>query len=138
MHVSGEGGNTLVLAAEWTFGDFMLSVLWIFSFVILIWLMITVFSDLFRRHDIHGWIKVLWILLIILMPFIGVFIYIITQGHGMAERNQKLVEQQKEQLRQVVGYGPGDELEKLSKLHDAGKLSDEEFATLKAKVLQSA
>jgi hypothetical protein len=56
----------------------------------------------------------------------------------MAERNQQLVEQQKEQLRQVVGYGPGDELEKLAKLHDAGKLSDEEFAKLKAKVLQDA
>jgi predicted PurR-regulated permease PerM len=125
-----------VLAAEWTFGDFMLSVLWVFSFVILIWLLITVFSDLFRRHDIHGWVKVLWILLVIIMPFLGVFIYIITQGHGMAERNQKYVEQQKEQLREFVAT-PADELERLSKLHDAGKLSDEEFAQLKAKVLQS-
>ena len=124
----------MTLAAEWNFGDFMLSVLWIFTFVILIWLLITVFSDLFRRHDIHGWIKVLWILLVLIMPFLGVFIYIITQGHGMAERNQQAMEQQKQALRQFVAT-PADELERLSKLHDAGKLSDDEFATLKAKVL---
>jgi Short C-terminal domain/Phospholipase_D-nuclease N-terminal len=124
-----------VLAAEWTFGDFMLSVLWVFSFVILIWLLITVFSDLFRRHDVHGWVKVLWILFVIIMPFLGVFVYIITQGHGMAERNQKAMEQQKVALREFVAT-PADELERLSKLHDAGKLSDDEFAQLKAKVLQ--
>lgn len=127
-----------VLAAEWTFADFMLSVLWIFAFVILIWLMITVFSDLFRRHDVSGWIKAVWVIFIILIPYLAVFIYIITQGHGMAERNQKLVQQQREQLREMVGSSPGTELERLSKLHDAGKLSDEEFAQLKAKVLQGA
>jgi predicted PurR-regulated permease PerM len=125
-----------VLAAEWTFADFMLSVIWIFAFVILIWLMITVFSDLFRRHDISGWIKTLWVIFIIILPYLAVFIYIISQGHGMAERNQKLVEQQREQLREFVSTGPADELERLSKLHDAGKLSDEEFAQMKAKVLQ--
>jgi hypothetical protein len=124
----------VTLGAEWTFGDFMLSVLYIFSFVILIWLLITVFSDLFRRHDIHGGMKVLWILLVLIFPYLGVFIYIITQGRGMAERNQKAMEHQKQELRQFVST-PADELERLSKLHDAGKLSDDEFATLKAKVL---
>ena len=124
----------MTLAAEWTFADFMLSVLWIFMFVILIWLLITVFTDLFRRHDIHGWIKVLWVIGIVIFPYLGVFIYIITQSKGMAERNQKAMEQQKQALRQFVA-SPADELDKLSKLHDAGKLSDEEFASLKAKVL---
>jgi hypothetical protein len=126
----------VTLGAEWTFADFMLSVLWIFMFVILIWLLITVFTDLFRRHDIHGWVKVLWVLGILIFPYLGVFIYIITQSRGMAERNQKAMEQQKQELRQFVA-GPADELDKLSKLHDAGKLSDEEFASMKAKVLAS-
>jgi predicted PurR-regulated permease PerM len=126
-----------VLAAEWTFADFMLSVLWIFGFIILIWLLITVFSDLFRRHDVHGWAKVLWVLGIIIFPFLGVFIYIITQGRGMAERNQQAVQQEKQALRQFVAT-PADELERLSKLHDAGKLSDDEFAQMKAKVLQGS
>ena len=128
----------MTFAAEWTFADFMLSVLWIFMFVILIWLLITVFTDLFRRHDIHGWIKVLWVLGILIFPYLGVFIYIITQSKGMAERNQKAVEQQKEQFRHMMGASPADELDKLSKLHDAGKLSDDEFATMKAKVLAGA
>ncbi len=126
-----------VLAAEWTFADFMLSVLWIFGFVILIWLLITVFSDLFRRHDVHGWVKVLWVLGIIILPFLGVFVYIITQSRGMAERNQQAVQQEKQALRQFVAT-PADELERLSKLHDAGKLSDDEFAQMKAKVLQGS
>ena len=124
----------MTLAAEWTFADFMLSVLWIFMFVILIWLLVTVFTDLFRRHDIHGGMKVLWVLGILIFPYLGVFIYIITQSRGMAERNQKAMEQQKQQFRQMMAT-PADELDKLSKMHDAGKLTDEEFASLKGKVL---
>jgi predicted PurR-regulated permease PerM len=124
----------VTLAAEWTFADFMLSVLWIFMFVILIWLLVTVFTDLFRRHDIHGGMKVLWVLGIVIFPYLGVFIYIITQSRGMAERNQKAMEQQKQQFRQMMAT-PADELDKLSKMHDAGKLTDEEFASLKGKVL---
>ena len=124
----------MTLAAEWTFADFMLSVLWIFMFVILIWLLVTVFTDLFRRHDIHGGMKVLWVLGIVIFPYLGVFIYIITQSRGMAERNQKAMEQQKQQFRQMMAT-PADELDKLSKMHDAGKLTDEEFASLKGKVL---
>jgi len=124
----------VTLAAEWTFADFMLSVLWIFMFVILIWLLVTVFTDLFRRHDIHGGMKVLWVLGILIFPYLGVFIYIITQSRGMAERNQKAMEQQKQQFRQMMAT-PADELDKLSKMHDAGKLTDEEFASLKGKVL---
>jgi predicted membrane channel-forming protein YqfA (hemolysin III family) len=112
----------------------MLSVLWIFMFVILIWLLVTVFTDLFRRHDIHGGMKVLWVLGIVIFPYLGVFIYIITQSRGMAERNQKAMEQQKQQFRQMMAT-PADELDKLSKMHDAGKLTDEEFASLKGKVL---
>src|SRR5918994_1908570 len=78
-----------VLAEDFTFGHFLLGVLYIFGFVILFWLMITVFADMFRRHDVSGWIKAVWVVFIILLPFLGVFAYIITQGHGMAERNQK-------------------------------------------------
>jgi Short C-terminal domain/Phospholipase_D-nuclease N-terminal len=123
------------LGAEWNFADFILATLWFFLVFIWIWLLITVFADVFRRHDISGWIKTLWILFVIVLPYLGVFIYLITQGHSMARRNVQAVEQQREELRQVVGYSAADELEKLSKLHDSGQLSDAEYQQLRAKVL---
>jgi Short C-terminal domain len=124
-----------LLADDYSFGHVLLGVLYIFFFIIFFWLLITVFADLFRRHDISGWMKAFWILFMIFIPYVGILVYFITQGHGMAERSQQQMKVAQEQLRQQVGYSAADELEKLKKLHDAGTLSDEEYATLKAKAM---
>ena len=79
----------LLADTTWDFGDFMLGVLWIFFFVIWIWLLIMVFSDVFRRHDIHGGLKTVWVIFVLLVPYLGVFVYLLSQGHGMAERAAK-------------------------------------------------
>ena len=125
----------MTLGSEWNFGDFILATLWFFLLFIWIWLLITVFADIFRRHDIHGGVKTLWIIFVIVLPYLGVFVYLIGQGHGMAERNVQAVNHQREELRQVVGYSAADELEKLDALKASGKLSDAEYQQLRSKVV---
>jgi predicted membrane channel-forming protein YqfA (hemolysin III family) len=120
---------------NWTFGDFMLGVLDIFMFVVWFWLLVSVFNDLFRRHDIGGGMKVLWAAIVIITLWFGVLIYILVNGRGMAERNQKQVDVAREQMRSAAGYSSADELEKLKTLHSAGTLSDDEYAKAKANVL---
>jgi hypothetical protein len=126
----------LVLAEDFTFGQFLLGVLYVFAFVVWFWLIITVLTDLFRRHDTHGGGKALWVILLILIPFLGVFLYLITQGHGMAERNQKAATQAREELRGYLGVGAADEIEKLERLKSDGKLSDEEYQRMRARLVQ--
>ncbi|HEY4396291.1 MAG TPA: SHOCT domain-containing protein [Acidimicrobiia bacterium] len=125
----------MVLAADWTFGDFFLAVLYVFAWVILFWLVITVFVDVFRRRDISGWVKALWVIVVVLIPWLGVLIYLISQHDGMAERSERAAVQERDQLRHVVGYSPADELEKLDRMKSEGKLSDEEYQRLRARVL---
>ncbi|CAB4728180.1 unannotated protein [freshwater metagenome] len=120
---------------NWTFGQFMLGVLYIFMFVVWFWLLVSVFNDLFRRHDIGGGMKVLWAAIVIITLWFGVLIYILVNGRGMAERNQKQVDVAREQMRSAAGYSSADELEKLKTLHSAGTLSDDEYAKAKANVL---
>jgi hypothetical protein len=119
----------------WDFGDFMLGVLWIFFFVIWIWLLIMVFSDIFRRHDIGGGAKTLWVIFVLFVPYLAAFIYLISQGHGMAERAQKQQAAAVDQLKQQMGYSVADELAKLDALHKAGSLTDDEYQQLRAKAL---
>lgn len=128
----------MLAETTWDFGDFMLGVLWIFFFVIWVWLLIMVFSDIFRRHDVGGGVKTLWVLFVLVAPYLGAFIYLISQGRSMAERNVELQQAQMDQLRQEMSYSTADELQKLDALHEQGKLSDEEFARLRAKVLGTA
>jgi Phospholipase_D-nuclease N-terminal/Short C-terminal domain len=125
----------LLADTTWDFGDFMLGVLWIFFFVIWIWLLITVFGDVFRRHDIGGGVKTLWVLFVLFLPYLGVFIYLISQGHGMAERAQQAQSAAVDQLKQQMGYSVAEELEKLDALHQKGSLTDAEYQQLRAKVL---
>lgn len=126
----------MILAdTTWDFGDFILAVLSIFFFVVWFWLLITVFSDVFRRHDIGGAAKTLWVLFVIFLPYFGAFIYLVSQGRGMAERAGRQQEAAVEQMRQQVGYSVADELEKLDRLHQQGALSDEEYQRLRAKAL---
>ena len=124
-----------VLAEDFTFGQFLLGVLYVFAFVIWFWLIITVLSDLFRRHDIHGGGKALWVIGLIVFPFLGVFVYLITQGHGMAERSQKAATQAREELRGYLGVGVADELEKLERLKSDGKISDDEYQRMRGRLV---
>jgi hypothetical protein len=114
------------------------SMLLIFGFVIWFWLLITVFSDLFRRHDISGGKKVLWIILLFATSFIGILIYLIVNGHGMAERNAKQMQQAQKQfddhVKEVAG-GSAAEIAHAKSLLDSGAITQDEFDTLKKKAL---
>src|SRR5215470_1835050 len=87
-------------------------------------------SDRFRRHDISGWIKAIWVIAAVVFPFITVLAYLIFQSRGMAERNVQQAQQARDELRSVVGFSVADEIEKLDQLKKAGSISDTEFARL--------
>jgi ABC-type multidrug transport system fused ATPase/permease subunit len=124
-----------VLAADWTFGDFLLAVLYIFGWVVLFWLVITVFADLFRRHDVSGWLKALWVIFVIVAPFLGVLVYLITQHAGMAQRSRRYEEQARDELRRTVGFSVADEIEKLDRMKSEGRLTDEEYQRLRGQLI---
>ena len=100
------------------------------------WLLITVFGDLFRRRDVSGPAKVLRVIVLIVFPYIGVFVYLISQGRGMAERRNQQAQQARQELRQVVGFSVADELEKLERLKNSSAISDEEYTRLRARAVQ--
>jgi len=126
----------MLTAGSFSFGNFLLDVLAIFVFVLWFWLLITVISDLFRRHDTSGVVKAIWVIVLIIFPYLGVFIYLISQSRGMAERNSQRAQQAREELRQVVGFSAADEIEKLERLKNAGTISNEEYTRLRARVMQ--
>jgi hypothetical protein len=99
-------------------------------------LLITVFGELFRRRDVSGLGKVLWVIVLIVFPYIGVFVYLISQGRGMAERRNQQAQQAREELRQVVGFSVADELEKLERLKNSSTISNEEYTRLRARAVQ--
>ena len=119
-----------------TFRNFLVDGFAIFMFVVWFWLLVTVIGDLFRRRDVSGVTKVLWVIVVILFPYLGVFIYVISQGSGMAEGQHQRAEQTREQLRHMVGFSAADEIEKLERLKSAGTISGEEYMRLRARVLQ--
>ena len=120
--------------------DLFWAMLWFFMFIIWIWLLITVFVDVFRS-DISGWGKAGWTFFVIVLPFLGVFVYLIANGNKMRERSEAQAAEsqaaQNEYVRSVAdsGTSTADQLATLSNLHDSGKLTDEEFAAQKAKLL---
>lgn len=126
----------MLFSGGFTFSNFIADVLSIFIFVLWFWLLITVFSDLLRRHDISGWVKVIWVIVLIVFPYLGIFIYLITQHRGMAERQSQRVQQAREDVRHIIGYSVADELEKLQRLKNSGTISDEEYARLRARAVQ--
>ena len=119
-----------------TFPNFLADVFSVFLFVLWFWLLITIARDLFRRDDVSGFSKVLWVILLIVLPFIGIFAYMLTQARGMGEREEAHVQQTRENLRQIVGFSVADELEKLGRLKHAGSISEQEYASLRTKLLQ--
>ena len=119
-----------------TYRNFFVDVFTIFVFIMWFWLLISIAGDLFRRNDISGWGKAAWIIVLILIPYIGVLVYLITQGRGMAERNAQQAQQAREELRRAVGFSAADEIEKLDRLKKAGTISDAEFTRLRAQLVK--
>ena len=132
--------NTL---AEFGTGELLWSMLWFTLFFIWIWILITCVMDLFRDHELGGFAKFLWLLFIIITPYLGVFVYLIARGQGMASRQmaaaQANAEAQRAYIQQVAGTTGGtstaDELARLADLKEKGVISEEEFAALKAKAI---
>ena len=93
-------------------------------------------GDLFRRGDVSGLGKALWVIVLILFPYFGVFIYLILQSHGMPERNVQRLQQARDDLRQFVGVSTADEIEKLERLKNSGTISNNEYMRLRARVVQ--
>ena len=119
-----------------TYRNFLTDVLSIFIFIMWFWLLISITSDLFRRHDISGWGKAIWIIVLILLPYIGVFVYLISQGRGMAERNVQQAQLAREELRRAIGFSVADEIDKLDRLRKEGSISDAEFTRLRAQLVR--
>ncbi len=117
-----------------TFANFLGDVLAVFLFVLWFWLLITVTGDLFRRRDVSGGVKILWVVLLIVLPYIGIFGYMLTQGRSMAERTEARARAARDELRQVVGFSAADEIEKLGNLKAKGAISEQEYATLRARL----
>ena len=124
------------LQEGFSYRNFLMDALAIFFFVVWFWLLITVASDLFRRRDISGWVKAIWVIGWIVFPFIFMLAYLIFQGRGMAERNVQQARQARDELRSAVDFSVADEIEKLGRLKQAGSISDAEFARLRARLVQ--
>jgi hypothetical protein len=127
--------------AEFGTGQVFWSFLWFFMFFIWIWLLIVVFGDIFRSHDLSGWAKAIWCIFIIFVPYLGVFVYLIARGGKMHEHAVAAAQQQDAMMRDYVksvatsDASPAEELAKLADLKEKGVISDAEFEQLKAKAL---
>jgi len=126
----------MLFRGGFTFSNFLVDVFSIFMFVVWFWLLITIFSDLFRRQDMSGLAKLIWVIVLIAFPYLGIFAYLITQSRGWAERQSQRMQQAREDMRHLVGYSVADELEKLERLKNSGTISSDEFTRLRARAVQ--
>ena len=132
--------RVLFIATSYPFLDLLWDIMIFFAWVIYIWIAITVLIDVFRRHDIGGWAKAAWVILVIVIPFLGVLLYLIANHAGMAERRTKESEaaqaQFDEYVRKAAGTGgAASEIEKAKQLLDSGAIDQAEFDAIKAKAL---
>ena len=130
-----------MIAADYPFLDVLWTIIVFFAWVAWIWVVITVFIDLFRRHDIGGWHKALWVVFVIVLPFLGVLVYLIAQHDGMRERSVKEAKAQQQAFDQYVrdaAGGPANEIAKAKELLDSGSITQAEFESIKAKALASS
>jgi hypothetical protein len=118
-----------------TFTNFLVDVLAVFVFIMWFWLLISVIGDLFRRSDVSGVGKILWIIVLIVLPYIGIFAYLLLQGRSMAERAEARARHARDELRQIVGFSVADEIGKLETLKSQGSISADEFQRLRAKLV---
>ena len=126
------------IAADYPFLDVFWTILIFFCWVIWIWIVITVFMDVFRRHDIGGWAKAGWVVFVIVLPFLGVLVYLIAQHDGMRERSVQQAQAERQEFDQYVREAAGGsaaEIAKAKELLDAGAITQEEFDALKKKAL---
>ena len=134
MLLASSSNSYPLLGVFWT-------ILEVFLFVIWFWILITVFIDIFRSHDLSGWGKALWFLFVLFIPLIGVLVYLIARGSSMQERAQKQAQQQDQAFRSYVqeaageGSSTADQLAKLADLRDRGVITAQEFESQKAKIL---
>ena len=126
----------MLFGGGFTFANFTTDVFAIFLFILWFWLLMTVAGDLFRRDDVSGFGKVLWVILLIVLPYIGIFAYLLTQGRSMARRNIAQAERARDELRRVVGFSVADEITKLDKLKSAGSITELEYSRLRARLVQ--
>jgi hypothetical protein len=125
---------------EYTVGDAFWTMLWFFLFFIWIWLLISIFSDIFRSDDLSGWGKAFWTIFVVVLPYLGVLVYLIARGKKMSEHAMRQAARQEQEMRTYVqgvaaGAGTAGEIERLAQLREQGAISDEEFSQAKAKLL---
>ena len=127
------------LLADYSFMDVFWSMIIFFFWVIWIWILVTVLVDLFRRHDLSGWGKAAWALFVIVLPYLGVFVYLIKQGNKMAARRAEEIQASRaafdDHVRSVAANDPSDQIEKAKQLLDKGAIDQAEFEQLKRKAL---
>jgi hypothetical protein len=128
----------MLVAADYPFLEVLWTMIIFFAWVAWIWIAITVFVDIFRRHDISGWGKAAWVVFVIVLPFLGVLVYLIAQHEGMRERSVKQAKAQQaafdDYVREAAG-GSAAEIAKAKELLDSGAISQSEFDAIKAKAL---
>jgi hypothetical protein len=129
-----------MFAADYPFLDVMWTILVFFLWVLWFWLLFTVFGDVFRRHDLSGWGKAGWLIFTIILPFLGVFVYLISQSEGMTQRNVERARAQQARFDDYVretagGGGTAAEIDKAKQLLDSGAITQAEFDEIKRKAL---
>jgi Short C-terminal domain/Phospholipase_D-nuclease N-terminal len=128
------------VAADYPFLDLLWTMVIFFLWIAWFFLLFRVIADIFRRHELSGWGKTLWLIFVIVLPFLGVFVYLIAEGDGMAQRDQKQAQAAQGQFDDYVrtvaeGSGPAAEIERAKSLLDSGAITQQEFDTIKAKAL---
>ncbi len=123
-----------MLATDWTFGSVILAMAVFFFWFMAIWIFITIFADIFHRRDLSGWAKAGWIFLLFVVPFLGALIYMIARPK-MTEEDKADMERMQEDQRRISGYSPADEIDKLVKLRDEGKITPDEYEEMKRKAM---
>ena len=124
------------LQEGFSFANFVVDAFTIFIFIVWFWLLITVLGDLFRRADVSGLAKAIWVIVLIVVPYFGVFAYLVSQSRGMAERNVEQAQRARNDLRHLLGVSAADEIEKLDRLKSFGSIYQEEYDRLRARVVQ--
>jgi hypothetical protein len=119
---------------DWSFFDVVWSIFIFFFWVMFFWMFISVFSDIFRRDDLSGWGKAAWIFLIFVLPFLGILIYMIARPK-MTEQDRRMIAEAEAKQQRMAGYSAADEIVKLGKLRDEGKISPEEYERLKQRAM---
>ena len=130
----------MLIAAEWGTGQVLWSMLWFFMFVIWIWMIIVIFSDIFTSKDLGGWSKAIWSIFIIVLPFLGIFAYLIARGGQMSDRSARAAQDANQATQAYIRDAAAvstdaDQLARLAELHSAGNIDDAEYAAAKAKVI---